>query len=250
MMGYEEHYKRSWKIPPKNRGPSRYTPTNRRNDWKTSISKWTAEVQHNSINEEQGTPKPEATEFPVIPVTMITGTADIPPAITSTPDIPTSLSYADGVHHDRWTMKFKDAFTRKSYIGENISGHHYGVSSKGASNPDSFFICKRKKVKSTLLWGKDMKGMDKRCWEVVKALLEHRASHERDCHCDFEWIKSGWTRRDTSRLCEWKAGKTAKSVLKAMEIHDEQCCCGAFSFPNSRAMARRQQEEALQNKSS
>lgn len=243
MMEYEA-CQRSWKIPANDRGPLRYAPTSRRNDWKTSISKWTAEVQHNPMNEEQPSPKPETTDFPIIPVTIIS-TADVAPTITNTPNIPTSLSYADGVHHDRWTMTFKDAFTRKSYIGEQIEGYHYGISEKGASSPDSFFICKRKPTKAGLLWDKDMKKMDDCCWQVVKQLLLHRANHGRDCHCDFEWIKSGWTRRDTSRLCEWKEGKTGRRVLDAMENHDRKCCCGAFDFPNSRAVARSRQEEKL-----
>lgn len=241
MMEYEA-YQRSWKIPAHNRGPLRYAPTSRRNDWKMSISKWTAEVQHEEIDEEHPKPKSETTDFPIVPVTVI-NTANIPPAITRTPDIPTSLSYADGVHHDRWTMKFKDAFTRKSYIGEEVEGHYYGISEKGASNPDSFFVCKRKK--KAKVRGDIMSTMDDRCWDVVKQLLIHRAKNGRDCHCDFEWIKSGWTRRDTSRLCEWKAGKTGKRVLDAMNDHDKKCCCGAFDFPNSRAVARSQQEEKL-----
>lgn len=245
MMGFEA-YQRSWKIPTDNRGPLRHAPTSRRNDWRTSISKWTAGVQHNPMIEEQSNAKSETADFPIIPVT-ITRTADIPPPITSTPDLPTSLSYADGVHHDRWTMKFKDAFTRKSYIGDQIEGFYYGISEKGASNPDSFFVCKRKPTKAGLAWGKKMKEMDDCCWRVVRQLLVHRAKHERDCHCDFEWIKSGWTRRDTSRLCEWKQGKTGRWVLEAMKSHDRKCCCGAFDFPNSRAVATGQREEKLAN---
>lgn len=140
-------------------------------------------------------------------------------------------------------MKFKDAFTRKSYIGETIEAYHYGISEKGASNPDSFFICKRQQTKAGLAWGKNMEKVDDCCWDIVKQLLIHRAKNGRDCHCDFEWIKSGWTRRDTSRLCEWKAGKTGKAVLREMDNHDRKCCCGAFDFPNSRVMARSQREE-------
>ncbi|KAI4819783.1 hypothetical protein E4T44_10423 [Aureobasidium sp. EXF-8845] len=134
------------------------------------------------------------------------------PTTTQLSDLPPP--YEDVARYGNWTLRFNNAFERRSFIGNQIEGYHYGISEDGGSTPDSFFICKRK--------SRGGGSVDFHCWQAVMYLQRHREKRGRNCHCDFQWIKCGRTERYTSRLCDWRAGKTGKSVLRQMRKHDEK----------------------------
>ncbi|THW61628.1 hypothetical protein D6D20_04888 [Aureobasidium pullulans] len=146
----------------------------------------------------------------VHPTTITVSKSDLPPA------------YDDIMTHSKWTYRYKNAFIRESYSNDNKE-NHYGVSDDGGSEPVASFVCKgQTKVPNS--------DVNHQCRKVIRKLLHHRAKMGRNCHCDFQYIKTGRIERDTSRLCTWTPGKTGKSVLKQMEKHDRKCSCGAFNF--------------------
>ena len=187
---------------------SAYTYAVRRPEWRTKISPPTV-VREESTRTEQ----PQAQAQPQ-------------PGPTSTQNLDLPPPYERNVHHGNWTMKFNNAFTRTCSVSGKCEDH-YGISEDGGSKPDTYFVCKRG-MRAGGKW------IDYRCWQVLRELLRHRAKNGRNCHCDFEYIKTGRTRRDTSRLCNWRPGTTGKSVLKEMRKHDKKCGCDAFEYPNNR----------------
>jgi hypothetical protein len=192
---------RLWAAPTIDPESSAYAYPARRPEWRIKVSQPTT-VAENNTKFEQPKSRPTTAQ-----------PSDLPPA------------YQDVARYGNWTLRFNNAFERRSFIGNQIEGYHYGISENGGSIPDSFFICRRKSRSSG--------SIDFYCWQAVRYLQRHREKRGRNCHCDFEWIKYGRTERHTSRLCEWRAGKTGKSVLKQMRKHDEKCGCSAFEFSNN-----------------
>lgn len=192
-----------WATPTIDQESSAYAYAIRRPEWRTKASQPTV-VTEESTRTEQPRSRPTTTQTP-----------DFPPP------------YEHSVHHGNWTTKFNNAFTRKSYVSEKCEDH-YGISEDGGSKPDTFFVCKRRSRGST------GRSIDYHCRQALRELLRHRAKYGRNCHCDFEYIKTGRTRRDTSRLCSWRPGTTGKSVLEKMRKHDKKCGCDAFEYPNNR----------------
>ncbi|KEQ91442.1 hypothetical protein AUEXF2481DRAFT_44027 [Aureobasidium subglaciale EXF-2481] len=102
----------------------------------------------------------------------------------------------------------------------------YGLSDPGGSTPAAVFTCKRPHMNVAL-----------RRVRITIELIKHREKLEHGCHCDFEYLKTGKTKRDTSRLCIRRPGKTRKRIVKQMDKHDKLCGCGAFDFPETRKQA-------------
>ncbi|KAI5266163.1 hypothetical protein E4T47_08337 [Aureobasidium subglaciale] len=116
--------------------------------------------------------------------------------------------------YNNTTMGRNNAFYREDLV-DGRKEYYYGTSDPGGSKPEAFFVCKR---------------VTKASEQVMKRLLKHQTVLHNNCHCDFEYLKTGKTKRDTSRLCGWIPGKTGKEVLKQMNKHDQKCACGAFDF--------------------
>jgi hypothetical protein len=205
-MATTEACDRLWATSTIDRESSAYAYTGSRPEWRTKGSRPTVVVEETTPTEE---PRPR-------------------PTTTQTPDLPPAYEDSARRYHDNWTLKFNNAFARRSFIGTNFEGYHYGISENGGSKPDSFFVCKRKSKSD----GSD--SIDSHCWQAIRQLQRHRAKKGRNCHCDFEWIRCGSTKRDTARLCNWRAGTTGRSVLKEMHKHDKKCSCDAFKFASNR----------------
>jgi hypothetical protein len=148
------------------------------------------------------------------------------PATTSGSDLPPA--YEDGYSLDPWRLRSRNVYKRRLRYGGRKVRWDYGVSDDAGCKPDTFFKCMRQT--KTFDWR-----MNSICLRIVKSLESHRKELSRNCHCDLEYIKTGKTCRDTSRLCDWEPGKTGAWVWDAMKEHDKECSCGAFKFSNSRA---------------
>ncbi|KEQ65587.1 uncharacterized protein M437DRAFT_41769 [Aureobasidium melanogenum CBS 110374] len=148
------------------------------------------------------------------------------PTPTPAPDLPPA--YEDRYSLDPWRLKSRNVYKRRFRVEGKAVSCHYGLSDDNGHQPDIFFACRRQK--ST--WGFWVNFL---CLRIVKELESHRKEQDRNCHCDFEYIRTGKTRRDTSRLCVWVPGKTGRFVWTGMREHDKHCSCGAFNFSNSRA---------------
>ncbi|KAH0007378.1 alpha/beta-hydrolase, partial [Aureobasidium melanogenum] len=220
-MATEEACDKLWAPPRIDRESSAYAYTGRRLEWRTRVSEPTVASADSPSTSKSGTVAKSSTTV-----------AQSRPTTTPAPDLPPDLppAYEDSFSLDPWTSRSKHTHKRRlRYEGRKVRWD-YGISedSYARNIPDTFFVCKRK----TKTDGGIMNDL---CLNIVRTLDSHRRELDRNRHCDFEYIKTGKTCRDTSRLCVWVPGKTGMWVWKAMQRHDEKCSCGAFDFSNSRA---------------
>lgn len=238
-MSTEEACDRLWASPTIDRESSAYAYSGRRPEWRTKVPEPTVAPADSTEATEPNT----AALHPVAMLMAMTGNstskstpvvkssetvARSTPTITPAPDLPPA--YEDGFNLDPWTPRSRNTYKRRLRYGGRKVRWDYGVSehSYAGSSPDTFFMCKRRTKTDDGI-------MNDICLRIVRELVSHRKKNDRNCHCDFEYIKTGKTCRDTSRLCVWVPRKTAMWVSSAMERHDRKCSCGAFDSSNSRA---------------
>ncbi|CAD0098967.1 unnamed protein product [Aureobasidium mustum] len=238
-MVTEEACDKLWASPKIDRESSAYAYSGRRPEWRTKVSEPIVAPADSTRATESNT----GALHPVAMLMAMTGpstskAANVAknstpvtqsrPATTSVPDLPPA--YEDGYTLYPWRLRSKNVYKRRLWYGDRKIRWDYGVSDDNGRKPDTFFVCKMQAMTMTFHWR-----MNSICLEIVKSLESHRKEDDRNCHCDLEYIKTGKTCRDTSMLCLWVQGKTAKWVWDAMKEHDKEYRCGAFDFSNSRA---------------